>query len=283
MRRKHAVQFTPDVLLDRFGGITRGTVLQGFGCSRDQLSAAVRAGTIRRVRPGVFALPWADPKVVTAALHGGALTCAEALRARGVWILPAPAEDIHVWMGGGGRTHPHPECACVVHGTAGRAELGFAPVAIALIHLYRCHDQETFFAAYESAWNKRLLPASARALIRRALPKSAGWLLDLARPDAESGLESLLRLRLHLLGIRLECQVVIAGVGRVDFVVGGRIILEADGDGNHSNEHRHRDLMRDAAAASLGYETLRFDYDMIVRQWEVVAEAILATLVRAAH
>lgn len=276
-------QFTPRVLLDRLGGIARGTLLQAYGCSRDELAAAAKAGTIRRLRPGVFAVPAIDPWIAVAALHGGALTCAAALRAYGVWILPASNVEVHVWMGGSGRRHPHAGCSCVEHCTSGRAGLGLAPVAVALIHLYRCHDQETFFAAYESAWNKRMLPASARAQIRRALPKSAGWLLDLASPDAESGLESLLRLRLHLLGIRLDCQVTIDGVGRVDFVVGGRIILEADGDGNHSNEHRHRDLMRDAAAAALGYETLRFDYDMIVRQWPVVSAAILATLGRTSH
>ena len=107
-------------------------------------------------------------------------------------------------------------------------------------------------------------------------------MLDLAVPHSESGLESLLRIRLHLLGLTLESQVSIDGVGRVDFVVGRRVILEADGKDNHeSEEHRHRDLTRDAAASARGYETLRFDYAMIVHSWDVVARAILAALGRA--
>lgn len=274
--------FPPADLLSRLNGIARGTLLQAYGCTRKQLAAAADSGTIHRVRPGVFALPTTDAKVVTAAAHGGALSCAAALRAHGVWMLPGPDAGIHVWLGGGGRQHPHEGCACVTHYSPGRAELGFAPVATALIHAYRCLEQEVFFAAYESAWNSRLISADDRARIRQELPDTAAWLLDLARSDAQSGLESLLRLRLYLLGIQLDCQVEIDGVGRVDFVIGGRLILEADGKQNHAGpDRRHKDLIRDAAASALGYETLHFDYAMIVHDWPRVVAAILPALARS--
>lgn len=271
----------PAYLLERFGGIARGNTLQNHGCSRTRLASATKAGDIRRLRKGVFALPTADAGVVAAAEHGGALTCAAALRSHGIWVLPVPDGQVHVWLGRSGRRHPHEDCTCTTHYSPGAADLGLAPVAACLIHAYRCLDQEAFFAAYESAWNKRLIGAHDRARIRRELPRAAGWLLDLARPDAESGLESLLRLRLHLLGIRLDCQMPIAGVGRVDFVVGGRIILEADGKENHTHANRHADLKRDAAASALGYETLRFDYAMIVHDWPTVVAAILPALGRS--
>lgn len=270
----------PDQLLARFGGIARGALLQAYGSTRTQLADAARAGTVRRIRQGVYALPWLDSRIVSAAEHGGALTCAAALRAHGVWLLPDPNDEIHVWMGAAGRKH-HGRCECVAHYTPGTAGLGLAPAPQALVHLYRCADHETFFAAYESAWRLRLITASDRDRIRRELPKSAGWLLDLARGDADSGLESLLRLRLHLLGIRLDSQVRIEGVGRVDFVIGGRLIFEVDGKLNHDGSMRHKDLMRDAAASALGYETLRFDYAMIVHDWSTVIAAILPALERA--
>lgn len=275
------MMFEPADLIDRLGGVARGALLQGYGCSRTRLAAAAEAGTIRRVRPGVFALWTTDPKVVAAAAHGGSLTCADALRAHGVWVLPDPDSDVHVWLGGSGRRHPHDHCTCVVHYSSGTSPLGLAPVAAALIHAYRCLSQEAFFAAYESAWRKRLISALDRTRIRRELPKSATWLLDLARPDADSGLESLLRLRLHILGIRLECQVSISGVGVVDFVIGSRVILETDGKENHAGDRRHKDLVRDAAASAAGYESLRFDYAMVVHQWDVVIAAILPALDRA--
>src|SRR5690606_38969729 len=159
--------------------------------------------------------------------------------------------------------------------------VGYASVATALIHAYRCLTAEAFFAAYESAWNRRLITASDRRRIRQELPKKAAWMLDLARSDSQSGLESLLRFRLRLLGISLECQVDIDGVGRVDFVAGGRLIIEVDGKENHAGaERRHNDLVRDAAASALGYETLRFDYSLVVYNWEVVEDAILPALAR---
>lgn len=233
------------------------------------------------MRQGVYALPTADADVVTAAEHGGALTCAAALRAHGAWVLPNPDGQVHVWLGRSGRSHEHDECSCVTHYSPGSAGLGLAPVVACLIHAYRCLDAEAFFAAYESAWNLRLIGAHDRARMRRELPRAAGWLLDLAHPDAQSGLESLLRLRLHLLGIRLDCQVPLPGVGRVDFVVGGRVILEADGKDNHSQAKRHADLKRDAAASALGYETLRFDDAMIVHDWPIVVAAIVPALGRS--
>lgn len=176
--------FPPADLLFRFDGIARGTLLQAFGCTRRQLSAEANAGTIHRVRPGVFVLPTTDIKIVTAAAHGGALSCAAALRAHGVWVLPDPDAGVHVWLGTAGRRHPHEPCECVTHYSPGRAGLGLAPVATALIHVYRCEGDETFFAAYESAWNRRLISARDRARIRRELPRAAWWMLDLARPDA---------------------------------------------------------------------------------------------------
>jgi very-short-patch-repair endonuclease len=87
---------------------------------------------------------------------------------------------------------------------------------------------------------------------------------------------------MHLLGIRLECQVAIDGVGKVDFVVDGWLIIEADGKENHAtSERRHKDLVRDAAASRLGYETLRFDYAQIIHEWQTVRQAILAALRRS--
>lgn len=167
--------FEPADLIERLGGVARGALLQGYGCTRPQLAAEAQKGSIRRLRPGVFALWTTDPMVTAAATHGGALTCADALRAHGVWVLPEADGIVHVWLGGSGRRHPHDGCRCVVHYSPGTSPLGIAPVAAALIHAYRCLDQEAFFAAYESAWRKRLISAFDRRRIRRELPRSARW------------------------------------------------------------------------------------------------------------
>lgn len=260
------------------GGIARGSTLHRLGLTRQSLATAVERGTITRIRNGVFATSTLHPELRSAIEHGGALTCASVLRRHGIWVLPA-ADGPHVWLSPRQHALRHPLCVCVSHYYSGTPPLGSATVETALLHLRRCAGDEAFFAAFESAWRLGKLSKPARTRIRDALPSTARWLVDLARPDADSGLESLLRL--HLLGIRLDCQVRISGVGTVDFVIAGRLILEADGEDNHgSAESRHRDRERDAAASHLGYETLRFDYAQIVHDWPVVQAAILGALRR---
>jgi very-short-patch-repair endonuclease len=105
-----------------------------------------------------------------------------------------------------------------------------------------------------------------------------------ARQDADSGLESLFRWRLRPYGLSVRSQESIVSVGRVDFLIGERLIVEVDGASNHDGvSHRHRDLVRDAHAAAWGFVTLRFDYAMVVRDWETVERAILAHVGRGLH
>lgn len=277
------VMIDPRVLITRLGGVARGARLQEFGVSRRRLSRAVRDGEVDRIRDGLFATDAAHPDDLAAARHGGALTCSAALRRHGVWVLAEPGPP-HVWMGRRGRAYEHAGCRCVSHYFRGASAFGVVDVATALIHLHRCEGEEAFFASLESALRLRLISDASRSRIRAALPGHARWLVDLAREDADSGLESLLRLRMHQLGIRLDTQVAIDGVGRADFVIDGRLIIEADGKENHDGvSKRHKDLVRDAAASALGYETLHFDYAQIIHDWPTVQAAILAALARLPH
>ena len=270
----------PQVLLSRLGGLARGTQLQSCGITRMRLTQAVQDRKIKRVRPGVFATNELHHNVHRAALHGGALTCADALRQHGVWVVSEEGRP-HVWVGRRGRVHEHSGCRCVSHFFHGVPGLGLVDVETALVHLHRCEGDESFFASFESAWHARKLSDAARMRIRAALPAYARWLVDFARPDADSGLESLVRLRLHILGILLECQVVLSGVGRIDFLIEGRLILEIDGKENHDGpSKRHKDLVRDATASALGLETLRFDYAQVIHGWPEVQAAIVAALAR---
>ena len=46
---------------------------------------------------------------------------------------------------------------------------------------------------------------------------------------------------------------------------------------------RHKDLVRDAVAAAHGFDTLRFDYALVVHDWPLVEAAILAKVDRGLH
>ncbi len=68
----------------------------------------------------------------------------------------------------------------------------------------------------------------------------------------------------------------------MDALIGDRVIVEVDGRENHDGASlRHKDLVRDANAAMWGYVTLRFDYVMVLHDWDLVERAILAALARA--
>lgn len=189
-----------DFLTER-EGIARSVAVLRAGATRTDLRRAVACGAVDRVRSGVYCVPWLDRAVRMAAAHGGELACASALRRSGVWVLDDLAVA-HVWVGRGGRRFAHSDCRCVTHHDDGGAGFGVVGIVRALVQVAACLGDEAFFAAFESAWHLGLLSAADRAEVRASLRAGQRWLIDIARPDAESGLESLLRLRLLRLGIR---------------------------------------------------------------------------------
>ncbi|WP_426621470.1 type IV toxin-antitoxin system AbiEi family antitoxin domain-containing protein [Microbacterium sp. As-52] len=270
-------------VLSALGRMARTSELRRRGVSREELSRAVRSGEVLRPRQGVYALPDATEAWVHAASHGGTIGCAQAAAEQGLWVLRLPSSN-HVWMGAAGT--PRSTCdACVLHWDEGRARVGeAAPVPNALLQIAGCCGEDTFFAALESALRRSLLSPAGLNWLCRHLPTSMRWLVAFARADADSGLESLIRLRLHRIGIAVRTQVPVSGVGEVDIVIGDFLIVEADGRENHAREkERSKDLRRDAAAAAAGYTTLRFTYELIVDDWPLVEAAIRGAVARRAH
>ncbi|MGO1839143.1 MAG: endonuclease domain-containing protein [Candidatus Microbacterium stercoravium] len=269
---------TPDDIaaaIRHAGGCARTSTLLNSGATEENLLSARRAETVLRPRKGIYVVPETPEPVVEAALHGGALTCASLLYLRGIWVLDGH-DDVHVWLGSRGRARPHDGCRCVAHWSSGSGGVGAVPLHMALAQILSCRGDEAFFAAFESAWNKGMLGAEDRQAVRSRIPARKRWLVDFAHGESDSGLESLVRLRLHLLGIRVEAQVWIDDVGLVDFLIDGCIILEIDGRENHDGpSKRHKDLRRDAAAAARGYTALRFDYALVTYDWPVVEAAII--------
>lgn len=263
-------------VLEQNDGVARTRTLLASGVTADELTQAWSNGTVDRVRKGVYATNRRSD-VATAAAHGGALACISVLRERGIWVL-SDDHRLHVTVGANGRVHPHEDCSCVDHHDEQRTVLGRVSVVRALLQASVCLDDEGFFAAFESAWRLGLLSRHDRRLIIARVSRARRSLLALAQPDADSGLESIFRLRVMRLGFVPRCQVSIPGVGRVDFLF-GNVIVELDGRLNHDGpSERHRDLQRDAAATALGYRVLRFDYQMVIHDWPTVEQTLRAAL-----
>jgi very-short-patch-repair endonuclease len=265
------------------GGVARTGELAEQGVSRHALRQAVSAGVLIRLREGLYAHPSIPVNRRAAAAHGGMLTCSSALEAAGLWVMPYAG--LHIAVLRRGRVHSHEACQCVVHRVERAVVLGRrSSVARALAAVLRCQGEEAFFVSLESALYQGRLSSTRRGSLMRRIPARSRWLIELARSDAESGLESLFRLRLHRFGVSLRSQVFVPGVGRVDFVIGDRLIIEIDGKANHEGRsERHKDLARDAIAAGLGFETLRFDYAMVMHDWPTVLAVVLAKVQAGAH
>lgn len=270
-------------LCDELGFVARRSEFDASGVSARSLRHAVAAGAVIRIRPGVYASPTLPWPTRIALRHGGVLACASVARLKGLWVLPLD-DVVHVSLPPHNHAHAHDGCTCVQHWNELEPSRTEVSLVDALLQIRGCLGEDAFFASLESALHKRLLTPQQRDELGERITESARWLVDLARTDAESGLESILRLRLHRLGLMLRTQVEIAGVGRVDFVVRDRLILEVDGRNGHDEEpDRHKDRVRDAVAAAHGFDTIRFDYDLVVHDWAIVEDAIRAKVERGLH
>lgn len=266
-------------------GITTYAKLRANGISRRQIDVDTRAETLVRLRRGVYGRAGVCADVVTAARHGGALACVTAARHLGLWVL-ADEDDVHVWMGKHARSHAHTSCTCVAHWDGSRPGDAFGVPSLprVLLQILGCRGVEEFFVAVESALRQRMITRRQLSRLRAYTGPAGREAIDFACDTSDSGLESLLRWRLRRYGLTVRAQVRIASVGIVDLLIGDRLIIEADGNPNHGDgPHRHKDLLRDANATMWGYITLRFDYAMIVHDWDTVERAILAAVDHGMH
>lgn len=272
-------------MCDSAGAIATYAELRGSGIPRRSLENRVRDGRLILVRRGVYATPEICGPLLECARHGGAAACTTAAAHLGLFVLesdPAP----HVWLKSHAHARAHRDCRCVPHWDDGSRSSAFSLPSVerVLRQILGCRGLEAFFVTLESALRLGLLQPAQLAWLRAATNDEARAAIAFARADADSGIESLLRWRLRERGLEIRSQVHIFAVGVVDFVIGERLIIEVDGRANHEGESlRHKDLVRDANAAAWGYVTLRFDYAMIVHDWETVELAILAHLDRRRH
>ena len=92
-------------------------------------------------------------------------------------------------------------------------------------------------------------------------------LLDTVRRTTASPLEVCARFHLLANGFRFQEEVPLPGIGRVDFLIDGWLILEVDGYAFHSGRMQYRkDRERWNCSSSGGWVTLRITAEMILHR-----------------
>lgn len=147
-----------------------------------------------------------------------------------------------------------------------------------------CRSPEETVAAVDSALRSRLITLDEWQQDIRSLPQRLRDLLLRVDPESESIIESITRFRLQYLGIMPRLQVKVPGVGRVDLVVGKRLVIEVDGRNFHADPEKFEaDRRRDARLSARGFRVLRFSYNQVMHRWFEVRASILASVARGDH
>ncbi|CAH0248702.1 type IV toxin-antitoxin system AbiEi family antitoxin domain-containing protein [Microbacterium foliorum] len=230
------------------------------GLSGRRISSAVARGDLVRIRRDRYALPSTPQDVISAVRIGGRVSCLTLLVSVGVFVHHC--RRLHVLVTpGSSRLRLSKETESVLHWRVRSSVdrcLHAAPIAEAVAHSVYCQTPRDALATLDSVLHHAVMTYEELADLFASLPARFRALLALVDASAASGPETYMRLILKAMGVSYETQVYLEGVGYVDFVVDGWLIIECDSKEFHEGwEKQVQDRARDIAAARLGYVTVR--------------------------
>jgi very-short-patch-repair endonuclease len=282
-------------------GILTLAMLESIGIGAGRRATLLQSGKLIRLRNGWFARPDADADRARAVRIGGRISCMTALRQQGLWVMPdrrlhvavrenasrlrCPDDRHKRWDP---RAHPDVRLHWTERSWDVPASVAAESLGTSIAHLIGCVDRNSAIVTIDSALNtvvdgRPLLSMRALRTTLAQLAPSHGHIADLVDPGAQSGLETLARLRLRAHGIRVRTQVNIDRVGRVDVLIGDRLVVELDGRSHHVGENYETDRMRDLELFRQGYTIVRVSYRNVMFEWPAVEAAILTAVRRGDH
>ncbi|MFB9716427.1 endonuclease domain-containing protein [Arthrobacter methylotrophus] len=259
------------------GGVARVGMLRREGYSERAVRSLAFAGAVQP-RKGVWALPEADPEFLQAIMDNSLLTCASSAFRYQLWIKDR-LRRLHLV------SKHHRDLRSARHGRL-RFEpdqnLPIASLEDTVIHGLTCLSEADAIAMAQSAMQHHGVPrfvlesemtAKYYGTARKRLAKADGL--------SESVPEISARLLFESAGPQFRRQVQIAGVGRVDFLVEGWLVVEINGFQFHSSrEAWRRDMGRSNVAQTQGYAVLSYSPEQIWNRPDVVLREIRAVLER---
>lgn len=264
--------------LTALGGVASRRQLLAAGATSDALTEAVRAGLLFRPRRGSYASLAASDAALEAARSGGRLCCVSAARSYGLWAGTDQRTHIRVAR----HATRLPYTLAVRHWMPAERpgrEIWRDSIDDCLVSVVHCADEETAVAVLDTAISAGLTSLRVIGELFAGESVRARAVSAKARPGSDSGVESIVRQRLTKAGHLVEQQIGVAGVGRVDLRVDGRLYIEIDGYAWHSDRGAfERDRARDTGLAMYGFLQLRFPARDVLEHWPDVARIIETVL-----
>lgn len=235
--------------------------LRHRGLSSRSIARAVESGDLIRVRKGHYVEGEAPTELIGAARIGGRVGCVSLLAMIGVFVFDDSTLHVHMERGdsrmrtmtGTGplaRRDERRNVALHWHRFREPPLSGTVDLLDALTHAVRCQQPRHAIATLDSVMNQGRLAPGMLDEVFAGLPERFRALRPLVDSRAESGPETLVRLMVRAWGRNVELQVRIDGVGRVDLLVDGWLVIECDSRQFHSSwEQRRKDAERDLALA----------------------------------
>lgn len=244
--------------------------------SRRRLDSLVASGQILVLRRGVYASAELPEPVQRAIRAGGRLACITAAESFGLWSPPDPRVHAHF-----DRTRSRARGEVVRHWwpTVDRGDPTRTGLLDTLAHVVRCQPRPFAVAVLDSALHGGLVTLTEIDGLLERVPGRHRMPLAMLDARAESGIESLTRVALSVAGLRCESQVTIPGVGRVDLLVEGRVVVEVDGRRWHEGQ-QSRDYARDLAAQGIRLAVVRADYPHAIAHTDPVVLAVRGAMRR---
>lgn len=268
--------------------------LLACGATARELTAAVRYGYLVRSRRDHYCLADVSQDVVQAVRVGGRLGCIAALKSYGVFVYDASCIHVHLDRAATRLRSPQAGLHRLTLQNRSGAQLHWWPLGDttagdeyrvglidALAQSIRCQHPWHAIASIDNALFQGLIGEADVAGIFGRVPQRYLPLQESVDGRAEAGQETVLRMIAREAGLECELQLWFATVGRVDIVVEGCAILEADSRAHHNGWEAHvRDRGRDLEFAKLGYPSLRPAYQHTMHHADLVRDAMLGLVGR---
>jgi very-short-patch-repair endonuclease len=280
--------------IEALGSVATRKQLEQRGYTGWHLTAGVRAGVIRRIRRGWYSVPSATFEQLVAVRVGGRLSHSSAAKAYGLWH--GSDHRVHVTVtrhaarlrtrGAGSAQRPDLfDQEVDIHWIApGRVDKTSPRTWIVSLDdclrgVVAACDRETAVACLDSAISVGAVTPRGIQRIFRLEGGAAQNVAAGAKPGSDSGAESIARQRFERSGFRVEQQVHVPTVGRVDMLLNGVVYVEVDGFAYHSDPVAfENDRRRDALLTALGLTHLRFSYKQVTEDWPFVEQIVADTL-----